>query len=159
MQIHDVHQSHDRFLCVTRSTLRTLPHPAENHSLRVFLPSFFLFSFALFSRRTAAGQPSAERGPLSLRVLACKTTFVRSDAPAFGVVQARQARRRVRISELHVASVHSLQTYCAIRFKISTRRPPPFLFFSLIQHGTHDECPHYSIISCLEKKYRGCVPS
>ena len=52
MQIHDVHQSHDRFLCVTGLTFADCPTP--HHRLPLPSRSPFLLFFLLFFQRTAA---------------------------------------------------------------------------------------------------------
>jgi len=139
-----VHLSHGHFFYVTRSILRNVPYSSKNRSLRAFLP-FFLFFFllsAVISTKKGSFRPF-------LPCLCMQINFARHVASAFGVIQARQARRRVRIFELHVASFLST----ASRDTFQNRPPHAFLSFSFSMERTRNDS--HCLITSTEKRRTG----
>lgn len=147
---------------MTRSSLRTVPHPTENRSHRVSLPfsSLLVLSYFFSTDRywTTPRPKEALSRPLSLRVL-CMQATLRARLWSRASQASKEEGRASR--ELHAASIYPPQTYRAIRRKIATRALLSFSFSLSFSMEWHDECPHCSGISCLERRRTDiseCIP-
>lgn len=138
-------------MCIKRTVIfmcDSIDFCGLSHTPRRIAPSFPLLFFPFFSfssPRTVTGRPR-EPGedlfalsPFPPPPSPMHASNILRDVtrPAFGVAQARQARRRARISESACRILlYPLQNVISRdTFQNRHPRPPLFLFFSLIQHG------------------------